>query len=314
MLLPLPWVCHTTPPLPRKRGSLAGLDAAITWAMAAHRMELVIARDLLDDVAVVLEQHEAAQIVQQHRGRQHAAHQRLQLVERAQRVERDAVDRAPGHESLGIRRQRAQQRIAAVRNDQHLVVLEDIGYLRLVGLDLMEGLPHVGIQVGRVLQLDQREWQTVDEQHDVGPARVVRAGDGELVDRQPLVACRVGPVHQPHEIAAGFAVTLVLHRDTGDQQPVKLPVGGQQHRRAEVQYLPDGILAGSGRHVWVQSRDGLAQPAGQHHLAVALALGMRPVWGHVGPVAVLPTHVGQPAQSLLFKLVFGHRQRASSST
>ena len=62
-------------------------------------------------------------------GRQRA-HQRLQFVERAQRVERDAVDRAPGHEALAVGRQRAQQRVGAVRDHQHLVVLEDVGDLR----------------------------------------------------------------------------------------------------------------------------------------------------------------------------------------
>ena len=42
-----------------------------------HRMELVIARDLLDQRAVVFKQHEVTQVVQQVLRSQHAAHQRL---------------------------------------------------------------------------------------------------------------------------------------------------------------------------------------------------------------------------------------------
>ena len=68
-------------------------------------MELVVAGDLLDQAAVILEQHEEAQVVQQVRRRQHAAHQRLQFVEGAQRIERDAIDGAPGHEALAVGRQ-----------------------------------------------------------------------------------------------------------------------------------------------------------------------------------------------------------------
>ncbi|MCY1361007.1 hypothetical protein D9M69_476580 [compost metagenome] len=46
-----------------------------------HGMELVIAGNLLHQPAIVLEQHEVAQVIQQHRRLQHATHQRLQLVE-----------------------------------------------------------------------------------------------------------------------------------------------------------------------------------------------------------------------------------------
>ena len=82
-------------------------------------------------------------------------------------------------------------------------------YLRLVGLNLLESLPHVGVRVGRVLQLDLHQRQAVDEQDDVGPAGVVRAGDGELVDRQPPVARRIGPIDQPDQVTARLAGTPV---------------------------------------------------------------------------------------------------------
>src|SRR5574344_1652594 len=76
MLLPLPWVCHTTPPL----WLPPGRDAATTW---------VIAADLLDQAAIVFKQHEKAQVIEQHVRGQNAAHHGLQLAKLAIGVEVD---------------------------------------------------------------------------------------------------------------------------------------------------------------------------------------------------------------------------------
>ena len=80
----------------------------------AYRVVLVVAGNLLNQAAIVLKQHKAAHIIQQHRRRQHALHQRLQLVECAQRVQVHPVDGAPLHETLGVGRQAAQAGLAAV--------------------------------------------------------------------------------------------------------------------------------------------------------------------------------------------------------
>ena len=45
--------------------------------------------------------------------------------------------------------------------------------LRLVGLELLEGGPDRGVLVRRVLQLDHRQRQAVDEQHHIRPAGVL---------------------------------------------------------------------------------------------------------------------------------------------
>jgi len=115
-----------------------------------HGMELVVARDLLYQTAVVLEQDKIAQEVQQHRRRQHAAHHRFQLVEFPQRIETVAVDGAPAGKAFGVGRERAHARFAAVGDDEDFVVVEDVGNLFLVGLDLVKGLPDVGVDVCRV--------------------------------------------------------------------------------------------------------------------------------------------------------------------
>ena len=124
------------------------------------------------------------------------------------------INRAPSHEALGVCRQRTHQGVGAVRDHQHLVVLEHVRDLFLVRLDLVERLPDVGVLVGGVLEFQQHQRQAVDEQDDVGAAGFVGAFDGELVDGPPFVLLGVCPVDQANEVAACFAVLLILDGDT----------------------------------------------------------------------------------------------------
>ncbi len=139
----------------------------------AHRVELVIAGHLLDQPALVLEQDEVAQVVQQQFALEQAMHQRLQLAHGAQRVDRLAVDGAPGHEAFPVGRQRADTGLEAVADDQQRIAQEQVGNVVLVGLQLVEGGPQVGVLVAGVLELDHHHRQSVEEQHHVraaGPA------------------------------------------------------------------------------------------------------------------------------------------------
>ena len=230
MLLPLPCVCQTTPPLWRLATSAPGREEATTWLIAA-----------------ILEEHEEAQIVEQLGRRQHATNHRLQLVELTQRIERQAINRPPLHEALGVAGQRTQPCLAAVRNHQQLVVLDDIGNLFLVGLDLVVGFPDIGLLVGRVLQLQQHQRQAIDEQDHIRPAGVVQPFDGELIDRQPAVLGRVFPVNQANEVTTRFALFLVFHWHTADQQFVEMAIGRKQGRDAEVQHLLERIFFGGSK-------------------------------------------------------------------
>ena len=51
---------------------------------------------------------------------------------------------------------------------QELVQGEQGGEFALVGLELLPGVPYVGVLVGRVLEFDDAEGQPVQEQDDVG--------------------------------------------------------------------------------------------------------------------------------------------------
>ena len=99
MLLPLPLGVPDDAALVRTTRARGG-DHLID--RGTHGMELVIASDLLDQGAVILEQDEEAQVVEQDGRGQQAAHQRFQFVELAERVERHPVDGAPLHEAFAI--------------------------------------------------------------------------------------------------------------------------------------------------------------------------------------------------------------------
>ena len=76
-----------------------------------------------------------------------------------------------------------------IGDHQRLVEDEQVRDLGLVGLELVECRPDVRLLVGRVLELDHRDRQAVDEAHQVGPPGVLGALDGELVHDQKAVCC-----------------------------------------------------------------------------------------------------------------------------
>ena len=87
---------------------------------------------------------------------------------------------------------------------------------------------------------------------------------------------------------------------------MELPVRRQQYRRPQVHHLLHRIVMRHLRHGGVQRSNGLTQALDQQHLPVVAALGCGPIGCQIRPVAVLVAHVCEPAQGLLFELVFGH--------
>ena len=112
---------------------------------ALHRVVLVVAGDLLDGRAraVVLEHGEVADQVQQ-------APRRAQVLDHglefggAALVSRSPAIGVPRLEPLLARGEAADARADAVGDDQQGVGVEERGDLRLVGLELLVGLPDVG--------------------------------------------------------------------------------------------------------------------------------------------------------------------------
>ena len=142
-----------------------------------------------------------------------------------------ARDGAPGLEPLAPGGERADTRLHAVGDDQQRVRSEERRDLGLVGLELLEGRPDGGVLVRRVLELDDRQRQAVDEEHDVRPAAVLVLHHGELVDRQPVVGGRVLEVQHPRLGAADRAVgRAVLHRHPVHEQAMHRAVARRQLR------------------------------------------------------------------------------------
>ena len=178
-----------------------------------HRVELVVACHLLREpaTAFVLEDDEVAHEVEEALWREDALAHYLQL--RQMRIgEALARDGAPGLEPLASGGERANARLHPVGDDQQRVRGEERRDLGLVGLELLEGRPDGGVLVRRVLELHNRQWQAVNEEHDVRPAAVLVFRHGELVDRQPVVCVGVVEVQHPRLGAADLAVgRAVLH-------------------------------------------------------------------------------------------------------
>ena len=161
----------------------------------AHRAELVVARDLLGDLAalVLLEGDAGAQVVDQRPRLEQPPDQRLQRRRAAAVV----VQRSPGHEAAASAGDRADAGQHPVRDRQHQVRHEQVRRGLHVAVELVDGDAEVGLGVGRVLQLDDRDRQTVQEHRQVRADDLARRpGDAELAHHQQIVRGRVVEVDE----------------------------------------------------------------------------------------------------------------------
>ena len=199
----------------------------------------------------------------------------------------------------------------AVGDHEHVVHGEQAGQFRFVGLKLLPGRPEGSVLVRWILELDDAQRQAIEEQHHVGPAIVLILCDGELVDRQPVVAVGIVEVDDLHlRPANGARVRPVLHGHTLHQHPVKGAVAGIQRGPLRSDQLAKGILQCVGGQVRVQSGQGIAQAPRQHHFAVIGPLCTRRIGGDVESVSHLPADIRQPFQGDLLDVGFGEGGRA----
>ena len=263
-----------------------------------HGVELVVPGHLLHEgaAAVVLEHDEVADQREQPAAVEDAFEQHLELRE-ARVGQRLARNRAPRLEPLLPGRQRADARFQPIRYDEPGVEREQRRDLRLVGLKLVEGRRDGGVLVGRVLQLDVAERQAVDEQHDVGRPFVLVLGDGELVDREPVVARRFAEVEHANLIAADPAPRVdVLHRHPGDEHLVEIAVPRLQRRPGRPGQSSQGVFERIVGQVRIEPGEGGSQPGRQHHLAVIGAFRGRRVRRDVRAVEDRPVERRQPVE------------------
>ena len=185
-------------------------------------------------------------------------------------------DGAPHLEPFPIGRQRTDSGLQAVRNYQDFVEVEERGDFLLVGLQLVPGVPDRGVLIGGIFQFDHAQGQAVEEDDQIGSAVVLAFDDGELIDNQPVVFCRVVEIDQPHPIARNGTVrAAILDFHAIPQHPVKGPIVPHQRRRFQPQHLSQRLLAGFVGNVGIQPVDSIPQPLNQNHIAKRFPLRRR---------------------------------------
>ena len=145
----------------------------------------------------------------------------------------------------GLRGEGADAGLDPVGDDQRLVHAEQCGQLGLVGLELVPGGPDGGVLVGRVFKLDDGEGQTVEEEHDIGAARIFVFADGELVDREPAIGVRILEINNARLRAADRAVLRgVFDCDAVYEQAMEGAVAGFQRGACRVGELAECVVEG----------------------------------------------------------------------
>ncbi len=187
-----------------------------------HAVELVVADALLyQPVAVLLEEDEIEEVIQEEVRAEEAAHDGFQLKFQPGPVVL-VRDGAPGQEPLRRRSERADPGVGSVADDQGLIEHQQVLKLGLVGLELVVSLPDAGALVGGILQLEEPERQAIDEDDDVRPARLLAAGHSELIDDQKVVVLRGVEINELGVVDFLLAGSIgELDFDALHQQPVE---------------------------------------------------------------------------------------------
>ncbi len=273
-----------------------------------HGMELVVARHLLGEPAVVvLEDDEIPEQVEESSLVKDAVEQHLELRHLHVR-QRKAGHGAPRFEPLAARGKRAEPGLGAVRDHQQLVVAKQRRQLGFVGLELMERREDGGVLVGRVLELDQPQGETVYEQHDVRPPFVLVLGDGELVDGEPVVPFRILEVNDGRLAARDGPVgSAILDRHAINQVFMERAVPGFEVGSFYPRELAERVLAGLRGERGVEARESAAELLLQDDLAVVVALGSEFARSDVGAQDDLPAEAAEPCQGGVFDDGFGER-------
>ena len=140
--------------------------------------------------------------------------------------------------------------------------------LLLVRLELRECLPDVSIFVRRIFQLDDTEWQAVNENHHVRAAVVLALDHRELVDHEPVVGVGVLKINQANDFRADAAVlATALDGDAVHENPVEGAVLGDEVRAGGDGDFAVSVIERLRRQLGIQLPQRSAQPIRQERLA-----------------------------------------------
>ena len=234
-------------------------------------MELVVARHLLGQrSAVVLKDDEIPHKSKEAGLLEHALDQNLKFrVESWRKLL--TGDGAPRLEPLFPRGKRTDKCAQAIRDHERGVAGKERGQLRLVGLQLTVGRPDRRGFVQRILQFDDRERKSIDEDDDVRAPSVLVFFDRELTGDEPEIRFGIVEVHNAH-LGAPYTAVLVLVLDTHSvhQHAVETAVAIFQRRTGGAHQLALRIAESFIRDRRVKPRERTAQPRVQHDVRIAL--------------------------------------------
>ncbi len=256
------------------------------------RVELMIPGHLLDDApaAFILEHDEVPHQIKEASLVEHAFEKHFEFRGSFWRDD-VAVNRPPRHEPFRIRADRPDARLQAVGDHQHRVEGQQRRNILLVRLKLIERFPDVGVFIRRVLQLNHRQWQPVDENNHVRPPVRLTLDHRELIHHQPIVRVGIVPVHQPHEIGLVPVTVPVFHRHAVHEQLVKRAIVCNQRRMLRRRDLAERIIECCCRYLRIQRRQRIAQTASKTHFVpvgtFCASLFGGNVWAELGCVAEL---------------------------
>ncbi|MNK72500.1 hypothetical protein D3C87_919790 [compost metagenome] len=275
----------------------------------AHRVKLVIARNLLDDgVAILLEQYEVAHVIQEQFGLEETANHCFQLHLQTRPVI-FVGDGAPGQHALRVRGERADACSPAIAHHQGGVAVEQVANLVLVGLQLVEGIPHVGLLVGGVFQLHHGQRQTVHEGDQVWSARLPAASDGELVYHQKVIVAGLGKVDEVDQIGLFLVASHKLHQQAIQKQAMHAAVAHHHLQLAHRLQSMRRLLQGRRRDLRVDPGQCGHQALAQHHLPVIGALRGAAIRRYIRAVGETPAGLLKPAPTQFFELLFVQHEK-----
>ena len=175
---------------------------------------------------------------------------------------------------------------------------------------MVVGIPEVHLSIAQVFEFQHGKRQPIDKDHNVRPARLLRARHGELARHQEVIGPPVVEVDDSHILHHLLVPLSKLHTHAIQQQlvegPVLLDERGMIQSADDVGRVVDGLCG----DLRVQPRHRSYQPLLQHYLVVACSLGDGRIRRHIGTVQVAPASVLKPFQAERFELGFsGHDRR-----
>ena len=185
--------------------------------------------------------------------------------------------------------------IEAVGDHQELIQGKQRRKLRLVGLQLLPGLPNVGILIGRILEFDDPQGQPVQEQDDVRPSGGLVLLYRELVNRQPVVVSYVLEVDDVGRFARHYSVRP-SDRDgySVNQHAVERAIPGFQGWTLGVNEILETGFKRRSRQARVEVQERFSQTFLKHHLGKFSTFRFGSIGCDIGPVCNLPSQAGEP--------------------